>query len=62
MVTEDDGIVEDSYEQIEQQGTACYKVDDGEVFMFTTATLEKLLARSQETGKVIVFIKTRATA
>jgi hypothetical protein len=51
-------------EQIKQQGTASFKVADGEIFVFTTKTLETLLARSIESGdgKVLVFVKTRPTA
>lgn len=54
------GDVVDS--QIAQQGTACIRVKDGQVFVFTTATLEALLLKSIEsgTGKAIVFVKAGA--
>ncbi len=48
--------------QIEQQGTASIRVKDGQIFLFTTATLEALLAKSLENaeGKVVVFVKAGA--
>lgn len=51
---------EDIEFQIQQQGAASYKVEDGEVFVFTVATLEKLLCKAHESGKgqCIVFVKT----
>jgi hypothetical protein len=44
--------------RIRQQGYAAIKVKDGEMFFFTTDTLEKLLAKSKENpdGRVAVFI------
>lgn len=48
--------------QIEQQGVASFKVDDGEVFIFTKETLEKLVVAAEKEGKVVLFVKTRATA
>lgn len=56
------GLADDIELQIQQQGLASYKVDDGEVFVFTTAILEKMLETSRKEGKVIVFIKTRPGA
>ena len=47
--------------QIESQGVASYKVDDGEVFVFTTQLLEKMLEQSKAQGRVIIFVKTRPT-
>ncbi len=43
---------------IKQRGFASVKLKDGEFFIFTTGTLEKLLVRSKENpdGKVAVFI------
>lgn len=57
-------LIQDVELQIQQQGVASYKVSDGEVFVFTTATLEKLLQVSQksEQGRAIVFVKTRSQA
>ena len=50
-------------QQIEQQGTASFKVKDGQVFVFTTSTLEALLAASIENGgKAIVFVKSGVAA
>jgi hypothetical protein len=57
-----DPIVADSEYQLETQGIATYKVSDGEVFVFSTALLEKLLKQSQAQGKVIVFVKARPKA
>jgi hypothetical protein len=56
------GLSEDIEMQLKTQGVASYKVDDGEVFVFPTATLEKLLEASKKEGKVIVFVKTRPGA
>jgi hypothetical protein len=55
-------IVADSEYQLDTQGVATYKVSDGEVFVFTTALLEKLLEQSRGRGKVIVFVKARPQA
>ena len=55
-----DDLSEDVELQINQQGVASYKVSDGEVFVFTTAILEKLLKASNKDGQVAVFVKTRA--
>jgi hypothetical protein len=57
-----DDIAADVEAQIEAQGMAAYKVSDGEVFVFTTKTLESFTEASQKTGRVVVFIKTRAQA
>lgn len=57
-----DGLGADIEMQLKQQGVASYKVDDGEVFVFSTAMLEKMLETSREQGKVIVFVKTRPGA
>lgn len=57
-----DGLGDDIEVQIENQGVASYKVDDGEVFVFTTKLLEKMLETSRKEGKVIIFVKTRAGA
>ena len=54
-----EGLIDDIAVQLEQQGVASYKVGDGEVFMFTTAILEKMLEQSRAQGKVVVFVKTR---
>jgi hypothetical protein len=56
-----DALAEDIKMQIETQGVASYKVSDGEVFVFTSALLEKLLEKSREQGRVVVFVKTRPT-
>ena len=56
------GIGYDIEMQIENQGVASYKVDDGEVFVFTTKLLEKMLEQSKAEGKIIVFVKTRPGA
>jgi len=55
-------IADDVEYQLKTQGVASYRVSDGEVFVFSTATLEKLLEQSRTAGKVIVFVKTRETA
>ncbi len=57
-----DDVNEDVEAQIEVQGMAAYKVSDGEVFVFTTEILAGFLEASQESGRVIVFIKTRPSA
>lgn len=57
-----DGLGDDIAVQLENQGVASYKVDDGEVFVFSTAILEKMLEQSRAQGKVIVFVKTRPGA
>jgi len=57
-----DDINQDVEAQIEAQGMAAYKVSDGEVFVFTKEILASFLEASQESGRVIVFIKTRPTA
>jgi hypothetical protein len=45
-------------EQVKDQGVGVVQVSDGHVLVFTTAILEKLLARSIEgEGKVMVFVK-----
>ncbi len=50
-------------EQIASQGTASFRVKDGQVFVFTTKTLEVLLAKSLEgDGRVVIFVKNGATA
>jgi hypothetical protein len=56
------GLGEDIEVQLKTQGVASYKVDDGEVFVFSTAILEKMLEQSRDQGKVIVFVKTRPGA
>ncbi len=45
--------------QIQQQGVATFQASDGQVFVFTTATLELLLARAIESGegRAVVFVK-----
>jgi hypothetical protein len=53
------GLTEDMDFQIESQGVATYKVKDGEVFVFSVAMLEKLYKAAQETGKAVVFVKSR---
>lgn len=55
-------LTEDIEYQLKAQGVASYKVDDGEVFVFSTAVLEKLLEQSKDKGRVIVFVKTREVA
>jgi hypothetical protein len=57
-------IADDADFQIQQQGLASYKTSDGEVFVFTTETLEVLLAKSIESGvgKVLVVMKSRPSA
>ncbi len=52
---------EDVEFQIKQQGVASYKMVDGEVFVLTTATLERLLTKAIESGKgrCVLFVKTR---
>ena len=57
-----DDINEDVEAQIAVSGVAAYKVSDGEVFVFTKEILAGLLEASQESGRVIVFIKTRPSA
>lgn len=49
-------------DQIERQGMAAYKVEDGEVFVFTKAILATLLKNAAKTGRVILFMKTGPTA
>lgn len=50
--------------QIQQQGLACIKVDDGHVLVLTTDTLEQLLvhAVSSGSGRVCVLVKAGVTA
>ena len=50
--------------QLQQQGTASFSVKDGQVFVFTTATLESLLAAAMASGegKAIVFVRQGVTA
>lgn len=43
--------------QIEREGVAVAKVDDGEVFVFTEGVLERLLLRARANGRVMVFVK-----
>lgn len=57
-----EGLGDDVAVQLESQGVASYKATDGEVFVFTTAILEKMLETSRKEGKVIVFVKTRPGA
>ena len=57
-----DDINQDVEAQLQAQGVAAYKVSDGEVFVFTKETLQGLLEASQESGRVILFIKTRPSA
>ena len=53
------GLKGDMEMQLKTQGVATYKVDDGEVFVFSTETLQKLLDKSKDSGHAIVFVKTR---
>lgn len=62
IMTDEEGINENIEAQIESQGMAAYKVTDGEVFVFTTKTLETFLESSKKTGRLVVFIKTGAVA
>lgn len=49
--------------QIEQQGVASFRCEDGQVFVFTIATLERLLVAAHENGgKALVFVKAGATS
>lgn len=51
-------------DQIKAQGCGVVRVEDGQVFVFTTDLLEKLLAASIESGEgmAIVFVKAGAVA
>jgi hypothetical protein len=50
--------------QIQAQGVACFKVSDGQVFIFTIDTLERLLAgaKSHPSQVAKVFVKSGASA
>jgi tRNA A37 threonylcarbamoyladenosine synthetase subunit TsaC/SUA5/YrdC len=63
-MSDNNDIAEDAVTQIKQQGAASYQVKDGQVFIFTTKTLEALLAAAIEsgTGKAMVFVKGRPAA
>lgn len=43
--------------QLSIHGVSCITVQDGHVLTFTTATLERLLERSREAGRVVVFVQ-----
>ena len=55
---EEVSLSENLEEQLRMQGVASYRVDDGEVFVFTKETLETLLESARERGRVIVFVQT----
>lgn len=60
MADEDQGDIGDVFDfQLQQQGTACVRVDDGHVFAFTEKTLVKLLevARQNDRKQALVFVK-----
>ncbi len=50
--------------QLEAQGVACYRVSDGQVFVFSEAVLAELLTKAREsgTGKAILFVRRGAEA
>lgn len=52
-----DNLKEFTEMQLESQGVSVVTVSDGTVFTFTKELLTKLLAKSLDTGKVVVFIK-----
>lgn len=48
---------------LEQQGAACIGTEDGELIVFTTATLEALLEQARRgPGKVAVLVRRGAMA
>jgi hypothetical protein len=59
MADDSSGLGDDVVEQLKMQGVASYKVKDGEVFVFSREMLTHLLAKAQESGKVVLFVKTR---
>ena len=61
---EAENLAELAAAQIESQGAACVRVEDGHVFIFTRALLEELLAKAIESGedKAILFVRSGAVA
>ncbi len=59
----DDADISDLMEaQLQHQGVGCVRVSDGHVFTFTSATLEAMVEKARESGKVIVFVRTGLTS
>lgn len=47
----------DILDQADRDGVAVVSVSDGTVFTFTADMLRDLLEQSEETGRVVVFVK-----
>lgn len=55
-MSDDNDLAEVIEDQLQRQGVASFRVDDGHVFVFTTETLEQLL-KDAEDGRILVFVK-----
>lgn len=62
MKIEEKSVAQYLLEQADEAGVSYAAVSDGHVFTFTTAVLERLLAKSRVTGKAILFIQRGARA
>lgn len=59
---DDNQLSEVIKDQLKSQGVASFRVKDGQVFIFSLKTLEKLLKAAQEDGRAMVFVKKGAEA
>jgi len=54
-----DALHEDIKLQLDSQGLACYRVKDGQIFLFTRAVLLKLLEKTEKADHAVLFVKSR---
>ncbi len=54
-----DDLQEDISMQLDTQGLACYRVNDGQVFLFTKRVLLKLLETAEKSDHAVLFVKSR---